>query len=695
MAVVLPLKRQTNRAHNVSISEAADDVIIRSIVRSASGAASLWGDANTTTITVGGGAAQVGITIGKAAQTVTMPGNLTVQGTATTLSTTNLVVADNMMLLNDGGNGADSGLAFERGVTGDDAVILWEEGNTRFELGTADTSGGTVTPGAIASFSNMKLSSLLLAGTGITADAALTVGATGANNLSLTGQGTTYNLSASGAALSTTAQDIIGAINEVDAAAAGASNLSATLTAGNLTGTSTIEISTAGSGIRSSAGAVATNPGIELDIIAGDGNTTGTGGQLTLSSGQGGATGDGGAIFMESGAGGGTSGNSGDVHIHVGSVVSGTAGIIEIGDQNASAITIGRSGITTTNSGALTSTQLLTATVGMSIPTGQAITGTGTLTMNSVGVLTIGAGSTTDVQLSRAGETTTINGALLVDQTSTFTQASDFDAGMTIATGQSITGDGTLTITNTGALTIGNGNTTTIELSRTGQATSVNGTLDVAEAATFTSAADFDAGLTLAASQAITGDSAMSVTATGGTSDLTLGGRGATVTLNESGDTTLSGFSATSIIGALNELKSGAASASTTTVSLTNNSGVTILEGAVLYHTTTDGEIDDAVATSDNSLSRPIGFADQAILDTNTGDVIVSGIATVRLVTSLTPTPGTEVFLSLTAGECTTDVSGYSAGNVIQSVGIVSDDTNYAGSQTVEMLVNVGPRAVV
>jgi len=47
------------------------------------------------------------------------------------------------------------------------------------------------------------------------------------------------------------------------------------------------------------------------------------------------------------------------------------------------------------------------------------------------------------------------------------------------------------------------------------------------------------------------------LTAAGATSDLTLGGRGTTVTLNELGHTSLVGFTATSIIGALNELKTG------------------------------------------------------------------------------------------------------------------------------------------
>jgi hypothetical protein len=41
----------------------------------------------------------------------------------------------------------------------------------------------------------------------------------------------------------------------------------------------------------------------------------------------------------------------------------------------------------------------------------------------------------------------------------------------------------------------------------------------------------------------------------GATSDLTLGARGSTTTFNEVGDTALTGFTATSLIGGLNELK--------------------------------------------------------------------------------------------------------------------------------------------
>jgi len=695
MAQITLLKRQTNRAHVTSVAEATDEVVVRAIERATSGAAALWADNNVTTITIGGGTAQTGISIGKSGQTVTLPGNLTVQGTTTTISTTNLVVSDNLMLLNDGGNGADSGIAFERGATGDDAVILWEEGNTRFELGLADTSAGTVTPSAISAFRDLKVLNLLLNGTAITADAALTVGATGANNLNLTGQGTTYNLSATGASLSTTAQDIIGAINEVDAASATVNTLAQVLAEGNLTGANTIVISDAASGIRSSAGAVAATPGVELDIIGGAGNTTGAGAAIVMTSGQGGATGPGGAMTLTTGAGGATSGNSGNMVLDTGAVTSGTAGTITIGGTNATALTLARTGVTTLVNGTLTVTQLADFDAGMTIATGQAITGDGTLTLTNTGALTIGNGNTTTVTLSQTGQTTAVAGALTVAQTSTFTGLADFDAGMTIATGQAITGDGTLTLTNTGVLTIGNGNTTTVELSQAGQTTSVNGVLTVDQTSTFTGVSDFDAGITLAANQAVTGDAAMSVSATGGTSDLTLGARGSTITLNESGSTSLVGFTATSIIGALNELQGSAGASNEVVVSLTNNTGSTITEGSVVYHTSVDGEVADAIATSDNASSRPIGFASADILDTATGSVVTMGLATIQLVAGLTTTPGDELFLSLTAGQATNDVSAFSSGNVVHSIGYISDDTAYAGTNRVEAIVQWGGRIVL
>lgn len=60
---------------------------------------------------------------------------------------------------------------------------------------------------------------------------------------------------------------------------------------------------------------------------------------------------------IQSGNATGATSNSGNVLIDAGSA-TGTAGTISLGASNASAITLGRSGVTTTNSGALTVTQL-------------------------------------------------------------------------------------------------------------------------------------------------------------------------------------------------------------------------------------------------------------------------------------------------------------------------------------------------
>lgn len=240
---------------------------------------------------------------------------------------------------------------------------------------------------------------------------------------------------------------------------------------------------------------------------------------------------------------------------------------------------------------------------------------------------------------------------------------------------------------NTTSITIGGGTSqTSIDIGKSGQTTALNGGMSVVELA------DFDAGITIADSQAVTGDGSLSVIATGGTNDLTLGARSTTITLNETGNTSLSGFTSTSIVGALNELKS---ESGVVAVTLTNNSGVAIPEGGVVHHTAVGGEISAAVATADNMQSIPIGFAEQAISNTTSGSIIVAGLATVRLTTGLVVIPGIEVLLSLTSGECTVDVSGFTPGNVIQSVGVITDDSSYFGSQTVEMIIKWGPRIVV
>ena len=88
---------------------------------------------------------------------VNIAGNLTVGGTSTTVNTTNTTIEDNIIELNRGAtaNNNSAGLIIERGSTGDNAAILWQENTDNFILGTttataADKSSAiTVTPGSL------------------------------------------------------------------------------------------------------------------------------------------------------------------------------------------------------------------------------------------------------------------------------------------------------------------------------------------------------------------------------------------------------------------------------------------------------------------------------------------------------------------------------------------------------------------
>ena len=80
---------------------------------------------------------------------VVISGNLTVNGTTTTVSTTNTVIADNILELNNGISAStnDAGVIVERGSTGNNAAVIWDESADQWVVGTttatgADKSGG-------------------------------------------------------------------------------------------------------------------------------------------------------------------------------------------------------------------------------------------------------------------------------------------------------------------------------------------------------------------------------------------------------------------------------------------------------------------------------------------------------------------------------------------------------------------------
>jgi len=111
----------------------------------------------------------------KLSDDITIAGDLTVNGTTTTVNQTNLDVSDNIIGLNRGAgsNANDSGLIIERGSTGDNAAILWDESADGFIMGTT-----TATPSGTGNLTiakgNLVLNDLDVDGT-LEADA-ITVG---------------------------------------------------------------------------------------------------------------------------------------------------------------------------------------------------------------------------------------------------------------------------------------------------------------------------------------------------------------------------------------------------------------------------------------------------------------------------------------------------------------------------------------
>ena len=101
---------------------------------------------------------------------VVVSGNLTVNGTTTTVATTNTTVSDNILELNSGAgsNANDCGIMIERGSTGNNAFIGWDESADQFILGTTTATAGStgdlsVTAGTIQA--NVTGSAVSLANT--------------------------------------------------------------------------------------------------------------------------------------------------------------------------------------------------------------------------------------------------------------------------------------------------------------------------------------------------------------------------------------------------------------------------------------------------------------------------------------------------------------------------------------------------
>jgi hypothetical protein len=126
------------------------------------------------------------------------------------------------------------------------------------------------------------------------------------------------------------------------------------------TGSSTVDVQLAQGTIQSAAGTTST--GVKLQSGAASAGSSGTAQLLTGS----GTTGTG-AITIQTGTSTTSGGTSGNITIDAGGTNTGTPGSISIGTTNANAVSIGRTGQTTTINGALTVTQASTFNGGLTV----------------------------------------------------------------------------------------------------------------------------------------------------------------------------------------------------------------------------------------------------------------------------------------------------------------------------------------
>ena len=190
------------------------------------------GTANEVTTAVTDNTVTIGlpndVTIGN---DLSVTGNLTVNGTTTTISTTNSVVSDNLIELNNGAtsNANDSGLVIERGSTGDNAFIGWDESADGFIVGTTSATG--------ASTGDLTITAGAFTAGAVTADSVSIGGGYGSTGITLSTAGV---IQANGAAT-------VDGLASLDGGIDVNSSVFTVSTAGAVTAASNIDIADAGS----------------------------------------------------------------------------------------------------------------------------------------------------------------------------------------------------------------------------------------------------------------------------------------------------------------------------------------------------------------------------------------------------------------------------------------------------------------
>lgn len=260
------------------------------------------------------------------------------------------------------------------------------------------------------------------------------------------------------------------------------------------------------------------------------------------------------------------------------------------------------------------------------------------------------------------------------------------DAGLTVSASSAnltlrTTSSGDINITSAGAIIAASSGASswTNTVGNLTIATATSGTLELNSAGAISSVSVTTASFTGGSTMTVTGTTALNLTALG-TSDITFTGRGQAYTFNDAGNVAfVAGITATSLVGAINQIYGTSSAANTVVGTYTNNTGGTIAAGLGVYITTTASEINKAIATTDSAAAQFIGVTKAAILTTASGQVITEGIATLVFEGGLTLANGQEVFLSAATAGNFTNIAPTSTGNVVLSVGFIEDVLTYDG----------------
>jgi hypothetical protein len=258
--------------------------------------------------------------------------------------------------------------------------------------------------------------------------------------------------------------------------------------------------------------------------------------------------------------------------------------------STAAGIGVTQSGAGATSSGLVITSSGATGAAGIALTMGASTTGSGiTITQNgtaaaSNGITVTHTGTTNSsfgISITQAGVTNASTVGLNISVSNASAAGNGLavsHAGSGVAVSVTSTGSGTgLYVSNTGtgsAFVVKDGANNVVE---------VNGSGNVAY--TPTSGQSFTVDVLGAGAVSIDVAAASNFTVSGATADLTLGARAATITLNETGQTTLTGFTATSLVGALNELKAAGGSSIKDLVLNATNTGTSPLVIGAVYLT--------------------------------------------------------------------------------------------------------------